>query len=42
VTIGVGSLAEVEAIVRASHAGTISLIAAEPPDGVGAGPGGSQ
>ena len=39
VTIGVASLAEVEAIVRASHAGTIGLIAAEPSDGVGAGPG---
>jgi Flp pilus assembly protein CpaB len=39
VTIGVTSLAEVEAIVRASHAGTISLVAAEPSDGVGAGPG---
>ena len=39
VTIGVASLADVEAIVRASHAGTIILIAAEPSDGVGAGPG---
>jgi Flp pilus assembly protein CpaB len=39
VTIGVASLAEVEAVVRASHAGTISLVAAEPADGVGAGPG---
>jgi hypothetical protein len=39
VTIGVASLGEVEAIVRASRAGTISLIAAEPSDGVGAGPG---
>jgi hypothetical protein len=39
VTIGVASLAEVEAIVRASRAGTISLIAAEPSDGIGAGPG---
>jgi Flp pilus assembly protein CpaB len=39
VTIGVASLAEVEAIVQASHAGTISLVAAEPSDGVGAGPG---
>ena len=38
-TIGVTSLAEVEAIVQASHAGTISLVAAEPSDGVGAGPG---
>jgi Flp pilus assembly protein CpaB len=39
VTIGVASLAEVEAVVQASHAGTISLVAAEPSDGVGAGPG---
>jgi hypothetical protein len=39
VTIGVASLAEVEAVVQAAHAGTITLVAAEPSDGVGAGPG---
>jgi flagella basal body P-ring formation protein FlgA len=39
VTIGVASLGEVEAIVQAAHAGTITLVAAEPSDGVGAGPG---
>jgi Flp pilus assembly protein CpaB len=39
VTIGVASLAEVEAVVQASHTGTISLVAAEPSDGVGPGPG---
>jgi hypothetical protein len=39
VTIGVATLAEVEAVVQAAHAGTITLVAAEPPDGVGAGAG---
>jgi hypothetical protein len=43
VTIGVSTLAEVEAVVQAAHAGTITLVAAEPTDGVGpgAGPAGS-
>jgi hypothetical protein len=39
VTIGVATLAEVEAVVQAAHAGTITLVAAEPSDGVGAGAG---
>jgi hypothetical protein len=38
VTIGVESLAEAEAVVQASQAGTVSLVAAEPSDGVGLGP----
>jgi hypothetical protein len=38
VTVGVATLAEVEAVVQAAHAGTITLVAAEPSDGVGAGP----
>jgi hypothetical protein len=38
VTVGVGSLAEVEAVVQASESGTVSLVAAEPSDGVGPGP----
>jgi len=37
-TIGVETLAEAEAVVQASHAGTVSLVAAEPSDGVGPGP----
>jgi hypothetical protein len=39
VTVGVATLAEVEAVVQAAHAGTITLVAAEPSDGVGAGAG---
>jgi Flp pilus assembly protein CpaB len=38
VTLGVGSLPEVEAVVQASQSGTVSLVAAEPSDGVGSGP----
>jgi Flp pilus assembly protein CpaB len=38
VTVGVGSLAEVEAVVQASESGTVSLVAAESSDGVGPGP----
>ena len=44
VTIGVASLQEVESVIAASHAGTLTLVAAEPSDGVGpgqAGDGGS-
>ena len=41
-TIGVATLGEVEAVVEASHAGTITLVAAEPSDGVGAGPGSAR
>jgi hypothetical protein len=37
VTLGVSSLAEVEAIVQAQSAGTVSLVAAEPSDGTGPG-----
>lgn len=39
VTLGVSSLAEVEAVVAASQSGTITLVAAEASDGVGPGPG---
>jgi Flp pilus assembly protein CpaB len=39
VTLGVDTLSEVEAVVQAAQTGTISLVAAEPSDGVGAGPG---
>lgn len=39
VTLGVSTLAEVEAIVEASQSGTISLVTAEPSDGVGPGSG---
>jgi hypothetical protein len=39
VTIGVESLAEAKAVVQASQAGTVSLVAAEPSDGVGLGSG---
>jgi Flp pilus assembly protein CpaB len=39
VTLGVGNLAEVEAVVAAAHGGTLELVEAEPSDGVGAGPG---
>ena len=39
VTIGVTTLAEVEAVVQAAHIGTVTLVAAEPSDGVGPGPG---
>jgi SAF domain len=41
-TIGVTTLGEVEAVVEASHAGTITLVAAEPSDGVGGGPGSAR
>lgn len=41
VTIGVASLDEVEAVIAASHSGTLTLVAAAPSDGVGPGPGGS-
>jgi Flp pilus assembly protein CpaB len=37
VTLGVATLAEVEAIVQAAHSATITLVAAEPSDGAGAG-----
>lgn len=39
VTIGVSSLDEVEAVIAASHSGTLTLVAAQPSDGVGPGPG---
>lgn len=39
VTLGVASLPEVEAIIEAAHAGTVSVVAAEPSDGVGLGAG---
>jgi Flp pilus assembly protein CpaB len=39
VTLGVADLAEIEALVQASHAGTITLVAAAHSDGVGAGAG---
>lgn len=39
VTLGVSDLAEVEALVQAAHAGTITLVAAARSDGVGAGAG---
>jgi hypothetical protein len=39
VTLGVGNLSEVEALVGASHSGVIALVRSEPSDGVGAGPG---
>jgi Flp pilus assembly protein CpaB len=38
VTLGVDTLSEVEAVVQAAQTGTVSLVAAEPSDGVGAGP----
>jgi hypothetical protein len=38
VTLGVSNLAQAEAVVAASHAGTIELIRAEPSDGSGTGP----
>jgi Flp pilus assembly protein CpaB len=38
VTLGVGTLSEVEAVVQAAQTGTVSLVAAEPSDGVGSGP----
>ena len=37
VTIGVEDLAEVEAVVQAEHAGTVTLVVAEPSDGRGIG-----
>lgn len=40
-TLGVGDLAEAEAIVEAAHSGTITLVQAEPSDGEGLGPGGA-
>ncbi len=39
VTLGVSSLGEVEAVVQAAQAGSVTLVAAEPSDGVGPGPG---
>lgn len=41
VTLGVPTLDEVETVLAASHAGTLTLVAAEPSDGVGPGPGGN-
>ncbi len=38
VTLGVDTLSEVEAVVQAAQTGTVSLVAAEPSDGVGPGP----
>ncbi|MHB8505889.1 MAG: hypothetical protein ACYDEN_09250, partial [Acidimicrobiales bacterium] len=38
-TLGVSTLAEVEAVVAAEHAGVLDVVAAEPSDGVGLGPG---
>lgn len=38
VTLGVGSLDEVESVVGAAHAGTLTIVAATPQDGVGPGP----
>ena len=37
VTLGVSSLAEVEAVVSAIHAGTVTVVAAQPSDGTGLG-----
>ena len=37
VTLGVGNLSEVEALVGASHSGVVALVKAEPSDGRGAG-----
>lgn len=39
VTLGVASLQEVESVVAAAHAGTLTIVAASPDDGVGPGPG---
>jgi Flp pilus assembly protein CpaB len=39
VTLGVSTLSEVEAVVQAAQSGTVTLVAAEPSDGVGPGPG---
>ena len=39
VTIGVANLGEVEAVLEASRAGTITLVVAEPSDGIGPGSG---
>jgi Flp pilus assembly protein CpaB len=39
VTLGVSDLSEVEAVVQAAHAGTITLVLAEPGDGIGPGDG---
>jgi Flp pilus assembly protein CpaB len=41
VTLGVASLQEVESVVAAAHAGTLTIVAASPDDGVGPGSGGS-
>ncbi|MGH9116246.1 MAG: SAF domain-containing protein [Acidimicrobiales bacterium] len=41
VTVGVSTLAEVEAVVQAAHSGTVTLVTAERSDGVGPGPGGA-
>jgi Flp pilus assembly protein CpaB len=37
VTLGVGNLSEVEALVGASHSGVVAFVKAEPSDGTGAG-----
>jgi hypothetical protein len=39
VSLGVSTLKEVEAVVAAAHSGTVTLVAAEPSDGSGSGPG---
>ena len=39
VTLGVPTLSEVEALVQAAHAGTVTVVAAELADGVGPGSG---
>jgi Flp pilus assembly protein CpaB len=39
VTLGVSSLQEVESVVAAAHAGTLTIVAASPGDGGGPGPG---
>jgi Flp pilus assembly protein CpaB len=41
VTLGVRSLAEVEAVVEAGRQGTLAVVVAEPSDGTGLGPAGS-
>jgi Flp pilus assembly protein CpaB len=40
-TLGVRTLSEVEAVVQAAHSGTVTLVVAEPSDGIGLGPGSS-
>ena len=39
VTLGVSSLQEVESVIAAAHAGTLTIVVASPDDGVGPGPG---